>query len=325
MSLGNQPSLAVIFTSSLATRMTPTPSASQIPRVAIIVPTVDREQVLCDTLQCLLVQNYPHLELLVVDQTNRHEPATERFLSDAEAAGRLRRIHLSTASVTKARNVGIQQAQGDIVLFCDDDVMAGPEWASYHAENYADPTVGGVSGQVLEPGEVPTDVRPVGRITRCGRMILNFCSTQRMDVQHAKGCNMSFRKDAAYQAGLFDTRFSRPALLEEADFSFRVRKLGYRIVFDPRASLRHLAWARGGQQTRTHDRVSYYYHFLRFKMLFALKNMSRWNLPCVLSTCWGRALVTGLIEAHSFKALYRLAVRAIWDGYRLYREGSPAT
>jgi GT2 family glycosyltransferase len=296
--------------------------SNKIPKVSLIVPTLDREEVLCDTLGFLFAQNYPDLELFVVDQTSRHESATEKFLRDAAAAGLLRHIRVSTPSVTNARNVGIQQARGDIVLFCDDDVVVGPDWASYHAENYADPTVGGVTGQILEPGEVPTAVKPVGQITRCGRMVLNFCSTHRMDVQHVKGCNMSFRKDAAHKAGLFDIRFSRPALLEEADFAFRVRKLGFRIVFDPRASLRHLAWTGGGQQTRTYDRVSYYYHFLRFKTLFFLKNMNRWNLPCCLLTCWGRSVVTGLIEAHSFRAFYRLAVQAIWDGYCLYRKRS---
>lgn len=303
------------------TGMSTVSDSNQIPEVSLIVPTLDREQVLRDTLHHLFAQDYPALEILVVDQTARHEPATETLLHDAAAAGLLRHVRIPVPSVTNARNVGIRQAQGDIVLFCDDDIIVGPDWVAYHAENYVDPTIGGVTGQVLEPGELPTDARRVGQITRCGRLVENFCSTRRMDVQHVKGGNMSFRKDVAYQAGLFDTRFSKPSLLEEADFAFRVRKLGYRIVFDPRASLRHLAWPHGGHQTRTHDRVMYYYHFLRFKTLFLLKNMSRWNLPCCLVTCWGRAIVTGLIEARSFKAFYRLAVQAIWDGYCLYRQG----
>jgi glycosyltransferase involved in cell wall biosynthesis len=291
--------------------------------VSIIVPTINREQVLCATLTCLFAQDYPDLEILVVDQTGQHEEATETFLRDATAAGHLRHIRISTPGVTNARNVGIRHARGDIVLFCDDDVVIGPDWAARHAENYADPTIGGVTGQVLEPGEVPTDARPVGRITFCGRLVENFTSVHRMDVQHIKGGNMSFRKSVAQQAGLFDLRFSVPALLEEADFAFRVRRLGHRIVYDPRASLKHLAWPSGGHQTRTYDRVSYYYHFLRSKTLFFLKNVNRWSLPCCLLVCWGRAIVTGLFEAHSLRALYRLAVQAIWDGYCLYRQGDP--
>ncbi len=289
-------------------------------RVTVIVPTLDREQALRDTLQCLFAQTYPRPEILVVDQTERHEPETEAFLLEAARAGRLRHLRFRQRGVTRARNAGIQHASGEIVLFCDDDVVLPPEWVACHVENFADPTIGAVTGQVLEPGETPADVQPVGRITPCGRVVNNWNSSHRMDVQQVKGGNLSVRKAAAQQAGLFDLRFDSPALFEEVDFAFRVRRLGYRIVFDPSASLRHLAWPRGGHQTRTHDPVSFYYHFLRLKTLFMLKNPAGWNWPCYGLMCLGRAVVTGLWQTHSWRAFYRLGVQALWDGYRLYRQ-----
>jgi len=44
--------------------------------ISIVIPTYRREQVLVDTLHALLRQEPPADEILVVDQTERHEPAT---------------------------------------------------------------------------------------------------------------------------------------------------------------------------------------------------------------------------------------------------------
>jgi GT2 family glycosyltransferase len=293
-----------------------------LPTISLILPTLEREEVLCDTLKYLLAQTYSKLEIIIVDQTPQHQPATEAFLRELASAGRMKHVCTMTHGLTVARNVGIEHAQGEVILFCDDDVIVGPDWVASHAENYLDPTIGGVTGQVLEPNQTPGDVKPIGRITYCGRLIENFYSIHRMDVEYVKGGNMSFRRTVAHKVGLFDTRFGNPAFLEETDFAFRVRKLGYRIVFDPQASMRHLAWPRGGAQARLHDRVSRFYYFLLYKTLFMLKNLPPWQWPCCLAVCLGRAVFTGLIQARSLQAFYRLAFQALWDGYCLYRQSA---
>ena len=89
--------------------------------LSVIVPTYKREVELCTTLQDMLAQDYPHYEILVVDQTPRHDESTQAFL-DALPADRVRRIQLDSANLPAARNVGLREAHADVVVFVDDDV-----------------------------------------------------------------------------------------------------------------------------------------------------------------------------------------------------------
>ena len=57
---------------------------SDRPIWSVIVPTYQREKVLCETIEYLLGLSYPHYELLVIDQTRRHEKETEQFLRACE-------------------------------------------------------------------------------------------------------------------------------------------------------------------------------------------------------------------------------------------------
>ena len=56
--------------------------------LSVVMPTYRREQVLLDTLQSLFEQTVPADEILVVDQTERHEPSTEAQLAEWNASGR---------------------------------------------------------------------------------------------------------------------------------------------------------------------------------------------------------------------------------------------
>jgi GT2 family glycosyltransferase len=65
---------------------------------------------------------------------------------------------------------------------------------------------------------------------------------QMMDVPHASGCFMLFRRSVLEEIGGFDPKFF--LYFEDADISFRVAKSGYRVVYYPKAHVFH-CWARG--------------------------------------------------------------------------------
>jgi GT2 family glycosyltransferase len=120
------------------------------------------------------------------------------------------------------------------------------------------------------------------------------------------------------QTGYFDSKFSGNAIFEDTDLCFRFRKLGYKIIFDPKAELIHLAHPRGGCETRSLSQTEYYYHFLRNKTLFFLKNMKRFYLPCFYGTVFLRALITGLLKDRSIKNFFKLAITAPLAGLAAY-------
>lgn len=114
------------------------------PIASVIVATLNRDKVLCDTLESLKAQSYSSFEIIVVDQSESHTDETQKYFERNRDHVRLTRI--DEPGLPNARNVGLEQARGQVALFCDDDVQLVPDWIRYHVENYAIPAVGGVGG-----------------------------------------------------------------------------------------------------------------------------------------------------------------------------------
>src|SRR5262245_6899176 len=91
--------------------------------LSIIVPTFHREQVLVDTVGMVLEQTQAGDELLVIDQTPRHEPATEQALAAWAQGGRLRWYRKLRPGQVEAMNVGALLARNQGLVFLDDDVQ----------------------------------------------------------------------------------------------------------------------------------------------------------------------------------------------------------
>lgn len=286
---------------------------SNLPTVSVVIPTYLREQLLCNTINQVLQQDYPHFELIVVDQTPLHSDETQCFLES-----NLSRFHLikqNEPSLPLARNTGVYHANGELILFLDDDVVIEPDLIRNHTFNYQDPKVGGVSGRIIEKWLPEIATENVGRVTVAGKIIANRNSITRTESQWASGGNCSFRKDLIIEAGGFDTSFVGNAIFEDVDFSFRLRRLGYIIVYDPIAKIVHLAAGTGGCQTRAGERVDYYYWFIRNKAKFIRKNLPLSTLILMIPLSVARAVKVGLIDNRQPRDFFRL-IGAIVDGLK---------
>ncbi len=248
------------------------------PSVSIVVPTYRREQVLCETLTHLLAQRYPDLEIVVVDQTAEHEPATRRFLR--EHAGRLRYHLLPEPGLPDARNVGARLARGEVVLFVDDDIVPVDDGlVAAHAACYENVLVGAVAGRVLEP-ILPNAPAGHAYVNAYGRIVSNFSGTSPAEVWTAKGANMSFRRRVLEEVGPFDRRYAGNSILEETDYCYRVRALGYDIRFEPKAAVHHLVAPTGGcREARWLEAKYWLFHN---SALFYMKQKPRLGLPLFL-------------------------------------------
>lgn len=97
------------------------------PKVSIIIPTYNREQYIVEALESALAQTYPNLEIIVVDDGSKDgtRSAIEPFLSD-QSGRRVACFYQENKGVSAARNLGIQKAKGDYLLFLDSDDIAQP-------------------------------------------------------------------------------------------------------------------------------------------------------------------------------------------------------
>jgi len=224
--------------------------------VSVITITRNRPQMLRDCLEHLRRQTRQPDEIIVVDSSTGEE--TQSVLNGYPEVVRLRILD-GRNNMPQARNLGIRHARGEVIAFLDDDSMARPEWLHFLLEPYTDSVVGGVGGRVIDALEqarvTPDDLR-VGTIQRNGRMTTNFIldTGKPVEVDHVRGCNMSFRRVALERIGGFDGRYIGSNVCEETDVCLSVKRAGWKMVYQPFAVVDHLAAPREGM-SRDHFMV----------------------------------------------------------------------
>ena len=245
--------------------------------VSVIIPTYRREGVLVDTLNQLLALEHRAREILVVDQTPQHQPATISALEGLEANGSIIWHRLQRPSIPKAMNHALLAAGHEVVLFLDDDVELTSELVREHAKGHDDPDVACVAGRVTQLWELRPDEKQLAWLNdESGDPdAFQFNSERRRQIGRFIGANFSVKKQLALKIGGFDENFVKVAYRYEAEFSERLLEAGYVIQFQPSASLVHLKVCTGGTRSFGHHlktvkpahSVGRYYYLITAKRL----------------------------------------------------------
>lgn len=128
---------------------------SQRPRLrtSVVVVTKDRPEMLAVLLASLVAQSLQPDEVLVVDNnsTRSYEQVFELFRSRLP----LRVVVEMVPGIPAARNRGIAESTGDVILFSDDDCRAEPGWIERLVRPfYLNPHIGAVGGEILSEARV---------------------------------------------------------------------------------------------------------------------------------------------------------------------------
>ena len=171
--------------------------------VSVIIPTRNRCALLQETVGSVLAQTHKNLELIVVDDQSGDE--TWSWLSSL-ADERVRPIHLEQhAERSKARNIGLQAAKGDYVLFFDDDDLLPESALATHVEaltNYPE-AVATLSGHLSFDPEGHEQSFPIVRATT-----LKTVWREILFGWAATAGQALFRIDRLRSAGAWDERYS---------------------------------------------------------------------------------------------------------------------
>lgn len=206
------------------------------PFVSIIIPTRNRPFLLGHCIERVLSQPYPHKEVIVVDSSSDDE--SERVVAQYPEVISVR-IRAQRNNRPQAKNEGMTVASGDIICFLDDDAMVCPTWLETVIDIHRDDSIGAAGGRVVRAPEPYCDqvsgsprmlVKPSGRVIWEGA---DLVSTERVEVDHLISCNVSFHRKALEEVGGFDLNYTITSLREETDLCIRVKKAGWRIVFEP--------------------------------------------------------------------------------------------
>jgi GT2 family glycosyltransferase len=283
-------------------------------RISLVLPTLDRPDALYNLLRHLEHQTQPPFEIVIIDQS---ELADSRIAAYAETHALVRYHRIPVKGLPNARNVGVERSRGEVVLFLDDDGIPERDLVRFHAEAYREAGIAGVGGRVLGGYDRPGAM--VGSFRRSdGKVIRNFSSETRCEVDHLPGGNMSFRREVFDRVGGFDRAYGGSSIGEETDFCLRARAAGFRLLFEPRASVDHLHLPTGGCRTPRFDEwLNWQAHNT---MLFVLRHAEVASWPAFVLK---RVARFGLLSLqHGSPELLAIGLRGLLRGMSTHAQRS---
>ncbi|MGV3773412.1 MAG: glycosyltransferase [Verrucomicrobiales bacterium] len=197
------------------------------PMVSVVVCCYNAETTLDECLRSLSDLKYPNYEVIVVDDGSKDRTYQIMLQHD------VRRIKVPNGGLSRARNLGIEAAKGEVIAFMDSDAYADPDWLFYMVSALEEHDAHAVGGPNLSP---PQD----GFTAQCidespGNPTCVLVDNER--AEHIPGCNMAFRKEAFSLVGLFDAQHR--AAGDDVDLCWRLLVADKRIVYHPAAVVWH--------------------------------------------------------------------------------------
>lgn len=204
--------------------------------VTVIFPTYNRRAVVEETLTRLLAQDYPAgaLEIIVADNSTDDTPAmVERLASTTD----VRVVLQATAERLPAvkRNLALRAAEGDLVIFMNDDVWVRPDFVGTHVaahDRHGDPVA--VVGHVDQSPRMPWTpftawYQPFAYAEIADR------AGRRVDYRHHWSMNLSLPRRVMLERNLVFHEDWAEIGHEDVELGYRWARSGYPIVYEPGA------------------------------------------------------------------------------------------
>ncbi len=280
-------------------------------RLSAIVITYKRPDDLNATLSNLQNQDRPPDEIVVIDNDPKKSGHDAERVNDPEVRYFCPGENLG---VSAGRNRAVAQAEGDIVLFVDDDARFGTYsalTASLHG--FRDPQVA-CQAFLIRNG----NTRDIVPKEYPGTSTAGW--EEPHDVSYFLGGACAMRRKVFVDLGGYDETYFYG--VEELDLAYRMINAGHRLRYLPEILVNHYANTAGREQ------VTRAYHLIRNRIYFAEKNLP---LPYLLShfAVWGafafgKALTSGQVKEY-FKGVFSLRDDGAFRRAREYRAAHPMT
>ena len=211
------------------------------PLVSIIVVVYNQADLTLECLKSILAIEFSNYELILFDNNSGDE--TSELFARVKGA----RIIKNTTNIgfLKAVNHAVAAAEGEFLLLLNNDAMPEPDAVSRAVSVMKESCgIGAVGGKILRPDG---SLQEAGSITWNNAVNLEYGRGQdpdsgafqfRRDVDYCCGAFLLLRRAQFLEMDGFDEAFS-PAYYEENDFCLRLRKAGFRVVYEPAIRVRH--------------------------------------------------------------------------------------
>ncbi len=222
------------------------------PLISIVILTHNKLDVTRRCLPTLLETRYAPWELVVVDNgsTDGTPAWLDAFAQTAATRGVPVTVLRNPGNIgcSTSRNQGAAAARGALIGFADNDVaLRDVHWLTQLGARFArDPAVGMVGPKLVYP-YAPHAIQNAGTaVSRSGRILFRGRGESREDPRFnvedevqclISACCLASRRAFEAAAG-FDEAFN-PVEYEDLDLCYRMRQLGYRLLYVPAVELYH--------------------------------------------------------------------------------------
>ena len=216
-------------------------------KISVIIPTYKRPLTLLQALRSLQKQTLAEFEILVVD--NADQPEISRQVSDFNKTARIpvRYVAERRTGVHYARNAAAETAEGDLLVYTDDDVSFEHGWAAAYAKAFADyPEMAAAGGPVRPSWEQAPPQWLIDYIgdSKCF-IILSlmepYDTFQLGDRGYFFSCNMAIWKSVLKARGGFDPEATANAWIGDGESGLNRRMWAHKdqIGYVPEAVVYH--------------------------------------------------------------------------------------
>ena len=210
-------------------RRAPQTADVKLPMCSIVICSYNGASTAESCLRSMEKLRYPgEYEVIFID-----DGSTDRTQEILQKFPHVRNIRQKNKGLSYARNVGMEAARGEIVVYTDSDCEADEDWLYYIALALVRSGYVGTGGPNLIPDEGSWVADCVGLSPGGPTHVM----IDDREAEHVPGCNMAFHKWALKQVNGFDPQFRKAG--DDVDVIWRLQDLGYAIGFAPAAQVWH--------------------------------------------------------------------------------------
>ena len=236
------------------------------PYVSVVVATHDRPDGLARCLDSLLAMEYPHFDVIVVDNAPSSNETAVLIETQYSHTGKVRYLYEPTPGLSIAHNRGLREVTAPIVAFTDDDVVVNQDWLTHIVRSFVmNQRVGCVTGMIW-PAELETPAQAwleqYGGFSKGFERKLFDLDGHKVDGtlypftagQFGSGANMAFNTAVLREIGGFDPALgagSRGMGGDDLAAFFQIITANYRLLYEPAAIIRHWHYREYSRLQRT--------------------------------------------------------------------------
>ena len=218
--------------------------------ITLIICTYNRERYIGPLLDSIAKNDYPtsDYEIVLVDNncTDNTRGVCEQFVATHPEIT-LRYVVETEQGLSAARNKGIKEAKGDIIIYTDDDALVDADYIRIYAEHFAAHPETMAAGGPIEPlyeTEEPKWMSPYTKTLLTAWMNYGDKVREYPSGRYPGGGNAAYRKVVFEKVGLFNTELGRKGNLllasEEKDIFDKMKAQGMQVLYLPTPVLHHI-------------------------------------------------------------------------------------